>query len=522
MTQTLRHNRKTAYRLSGWFLLLAVFFAAAAFTGCDPALFFARKSHLADLVSDMLRPNLSYLPKILTPLFYTLQMSVCGTILGSVLGLLTAPFGTVSLRFPVVLRRLVRFVIQVLRSFPALVLALLATFLFGLGTFAGTFAITLYTFAIMTKLTYEDADAANTAAYLALRSMGCAPFPAFIHAVLPEILPSYLTNALYLLETNVRQSSILGYVGAGGIGLILNEKISWREFQKVGAILLVLFLTVCVIESISRYLSALIRREFLVQTVSGAKRKRHLTLLGTGILLVFFVCLAAQTPPDFSHTSPETLKSMIGGLLQADWAFFFSTKKDGLFYLLFETVCISITGTGIGALLAFPFAFFSTRRFAPAPVCAVFRLLVIAIRSIPFLIYGLIFIRVSGPGAFTGVLTLAMCSIGLLTKRFTECLDMLDPGPYRALLAMGVSPLAAIRHAVLPQIAPAFASAVLYRFDVNIREASVLGLVGAGSIGAPLIFAMNKYNWSRAGAILLGLILLVWIMDVVSGKLAEK
>lgn len=522
MTQTLRHNRKTAYRLSGWFLLLAIFFAAAAFTGCDPALFFARKSHLADLVSDMIQPDLSYLPKILTPLFYTLQMSVCGTILGSVLGLLASPFGAVSLRFPTALRRLIRFVIQVLRSFPALVLALLATFLFGLGTFAGTFAITLYTFAIMTKLTYEDADAANIAAYRALRSMGCAPFPAFIHAVLPEILPSYLTNALYLLETNVRQSSILGYVGAGGIGLILNEKISWREFQKVGAILLVLFLTVCVIESISRYLSALIQREFLAQTVSGSKRKQHFLLLGTGTLLIFCFCLAAQTPPDFSHTSPGTLKSMINGLFQADWAFFFSTKKDGLFYLLFETVCISIVGTGIGVLLAFPFAFFSTRRFAPVPVCAFFRLLVIAIRSIPFLIYGLIFIRVSGPGAFTGVLTLAMCSIGLLTKRFTECLDMLDLGPYRALIAMGVSPLPAICHAVLPQIAPAFASAVLYRFDVNIREASVLGLVGAGGIGSPLIFAMNKYNWPRAGAILLGLILLVWMVDVVSGKLAQK
>ena len=306
MTQTLRHNRKTAYRLSGCFLLLAIFFAAAAFTGCDPALFFARKSHLADLVSDMIQPDLSYLPKILTPLFYTLQMSVCGTILGSVLGLLASPFGAVSLRFPTALRRLIRFVIQVLRSFPALVLALLATFLFGLGTFAGTFAITLYTFAIMTKLTYEDADAANIAAYRALRSMGCAPFPAFIHAVLPEILPSYLTNALYLLETNVRQSSILGYVGAGGIGLILNEKISWREFQKVGAILLVLFLTVCVIEAISRYLSALIRREFLTEATSGPKRKQHLLLLGIGTLLIFCVCLALQTPPDFSHTSPGT------------------------------------------------------------------------------------------------------------------------------------------------------------------------------------------------------------------------
>lgn len=95
MLQTTRHNRKTAYRLSGWLLLLAVFFAAAAFTGCEPALFFARKNHLSDLVSDMIRPDLPYLPKVLTPLFYTLQMSVCGTILGSVLGLLTA----LSVRF---------------------------------------------------------------------------------------------------------------------------------------------------------------------------------------------------------------------------------------------------------------------------------------------------------------------------------------------------------------------------------------------------------------------------------------
>ena len=213
---------------------------------------------------------------------------------------------------------------------------------------------------------------------------------------------------------------------------------------------------------------------------------------------------------------------MLSGFFTPDWEFFFSTKKDGLLYLLTETICISIVGTGISAVLAAPLAFLGTRRFAPAPICVWFQLLVIAIRSIPFLIYGLIFIRVSGPGAFTGVLTLAVCSIGLLTKRFSECLDALDLGAYRALLAMGVSPLAAIRHGVLPQIAPMFASVILYRFDVNIREASVLGLVGAGGIGAPLIFSMNKYNWSLAGAILLGLILLVWIVDEISGKLAKK
>ena len=87
---------------------------------------------------------------------------------------------------------------------------------------------------------------------------------------------------------------------------------------------------------------------------------------------------------------------------------------------------------------------------------------------------------------------------------------------------MGVSPVVCIFRAVLPQLKPAFLSAVLYRFDVNIREASVLGLVGAGGIGAPLIFAMNQYAWKKAGAIALGLILLVWLIDSVSSRLRQK
>ena len=237
-----------------------------------------------------------------------------------------------------------------------------------------------------------------------------------------------------------------------------------------------------------------------------------------GFAALFLFCLAAQTPPDFSRTSAAALKSMAAGLTHSDWTFFFSAKKDGLGYLLLETICIAIVGTAIGAFLSAPLAFLNTRRFVPAPTAFFFNLIIMAIRSIPFLIYGLIFIRVSGPGAFTGVLTLAVCSIGLLTKRFTECLEAIDPGPYRALLAMGVHPVPAVFHSVLPQIAPAFCSAVLYRFDVNIREASVLGLVGAGGIGAPLIFAMNQYDWNKAGAILLGLILLVWGVDILSSR----
>ena len=133
------------------------------------------------------------------------------------------------------------------------------------------------------------------------------------------------------------------------------------------------------------------------------------------------------------------MRNMLDGFLHPDWSFFFSTGKDGLFYLLLETVCIAFIGTVIGAVLSIRLSF-ECRRFVPAPVCFLFNLLIMGIRSVPFLVYGLIFIRVSGPGAFTGVLTLAVCSIGLLTKRFTESLDALDMRPYHALLAMGVRP----------------------------------------------------------------------------------
>ena len=190
--------------------------------------------------------------------------------------------------------------------------------------------------------------------------------------------------------------------------------------------------------------------------------------------------------------------------------------EETLYMTVFSTVLAYVFGLPLGVLV------YVTKDGGIHPNRPLNRVLswfINLIRSVPFLIYGLIFIRVAGPGPFTGVLTLGVCSVGLLSKRFTEAIESLDFRAYHALESMGVPLLLRIRYAVLPQLLPALASAVLYRFDVNIREASVLGLVGAGGIGAPLIFAMNHYKWSEAGAIALGLILLVWCIDRLSASL---
>ena len=172
-------SRPARKRLVSVLFFCLLFFTAARFTGCSPALFWARRSHLTDLLSAMLPPEWGYAPRILAPLLATLQMSVTGTALGAFFALLLAPFCTEALHTPRPLRALLRLLIQVLRSFPALILALLATFLFGLGTFSGTVAITVYTFAILTRLTYEDIETTDLTAYRALCAMGATSARAY-------------------------------------------------------------------------------------------------------------------------------------------------------------------------------------------------------------------------------------------------------------------------------------------------------------------------------------------------------
>jgi len=110
----------------------------------------------------------------------------------------------------------------------------------------------------------------------------------------------------------------------------------------------------------------------------------------------------------------------------------------------------------------------------------------------------------------------------LISKLCIEAIEDLDTKIVESLDAMGCSPWQKIRYGILPQLMPNFASTAIYRFDINLRDATVLGLVGAGGIGAPLIFAMNSYRWNEAGAILIGLVILVLIVEWISTKIRVK
>lgn len=228
---------------------------------------------------------------------------------------------------------------------------------------------------------------------------------------------------------------------------------------------------------------------------------------------------------DFSKMDSQgtdIVKSILGGIVRPDMTLLTDFSKGSLWYLIFETICIAFVGTLIGAIISLPLAFLSSSNIVPRLVAEIFKLLILLIRTIPAIVYGLMFIRVTGPGPFAGVMTMTFTSIGMLTKLFQETIANIDTDILEAFESLGINTWGKIRFGILPQLFASFLSTIIYRFDMNIRDATTLGLVGAGGIGAPLIFAINAYRWNEVGVILLSLMILVLVVELLSTRIRKK
>ncbi len=251
--------------------------------------------------------------------------------------------------------------------------------------------------------------------------------------------------------------------------------------------------------------------------------KLWLVQLAIAIIIVVMI-IWSSSAVSFTATSKglEVAGNIVLGILHPDTKLLFNFTNKGVAYLLLETMCIAFLGTIVGAILSIPLSFLSATNIVARPIALVGRVLIMAIRTIPAFVYGLMFIRVTGPGPFAGLLTMSLCSIGMVSKMFIESIEDLDIKILESLDSAGCTTFQKIRYGIIPQLFPDFMSTIIYRFDMNLRDATVLGLVGAGGIGAPLIFAMSSYRWNEVGAILTGLIVLILLIEVISSRIRVK
>lgn len=235
-------------------LILLVSIVAIIVTRVDIALLMRNGMNFFDIPLRMFPINWGYISKAFSPMVDTIQMSLLGSFVGSTLALPVAFIAASNINKNKVSLVIARFILTIFRTLPVLVYAALFTVIFGFGTFAGTLAIMLFTFSIVSKILYENVETIDLGAFEAIESTGSNKMKAIVVAILPQVLPSFLSTSLYSFEINIRYAAILGYVGAGGIGLIISEVLGWRLYNEFGLIFILLLVVVLSIESLSRFL----------------------------------------------------------------------------------------------------------------------------------------------------------------------------------------------------------------------------------------------------------------------------
>jgi phosphonate transport system permease protein len=205
----------------------------------------------------------------------------------------------------------------------------------------------------------------------------------------------------------------------------------------------------------------------------------------------------------------EKIFALISRMLPPKWS-----VLPEVLLLAVETIQIAIVATAVSLVVSIPLSFLAAKNITPHPVLYhIVRNLLNFLRGVPELIFALLFVTAVGLGPFAGVLALAVHTTGVLGKIFAEYIEGVSPGPQEAILATGASSLQVIMFGILPQIIPAMLAMTFYRFEVNVRSATVLGFVGAGGIGFYLLTAMRLLNYSTAITCIIVILVMVSAID---------
>ncbi|MFX3635291.1 MAG: phosphonate ABC transporter, permease protein PhnE [Candidatus Pristimantibacillus sp.] len=257
--------------------------------------------------------------------------------------------------------------------------------------------------------------------------------------------------------------------------------------------------------------------------VPKPRKNRYRWFIVIALAIVYVWAFSGVPFTGFKETAAQISKAIITGILSPDWDFVYLPEGEDLLRGLLDTLAISILGTFLSTIIGIPFAFWSATNMSRSrAVSGSGKMMLSFIRTFPEIIMALLFIKAVGPGSFAGVLALGLHSVGMLGKLFSDEIENIDRGPVEALVASGANRMQLLWYAVIPQVLPGFLSYTLYRFEINVRSATILGVIGAGGIGTPLIFALSTRNWDRVGIILLGIVVMITVIDMISGFIRKK
>jgi len=223
--------------------------------------------------------------------------------------------------------------------------------------------------------------------------------------------------------------------------------------------------------------------------------------------------------PEFLYDAPQQTLDLFMRMWPIDWAWYPKVVHEALI----ETLHTATLGTILAVALAGPVALAAARNLTRSDVLNLAaRFILVATRSVHTMVWALFFVAVFGPGALAGTLAIAVHSIGFTGKFLAEAIEEVRPGPIEVLTAAGAPPLAILLKGYWPQVRPAFLAISVFRWDINVRESAVLGLVGGGGLGMALDTALSNLYWDQAGLVLIVIFAVVIVTEIVTTWIRGK
>lgn len=487
----------------------------------------------------------------------TLAIVFCGTALAAVISIPVAYLAARNTTSNHFTGALGRFLGVTTRAAPDAIMAMIFALIIGQGALAGVLALGIHSVGMISKLTADAIEQIDAGPVEALSSSGASKRQQFWAAIWPQVLPAYIAIVLHRADINLRVSVILGFVGVAGLGQQLSISMQTLNYREAMPYAIIIF-ALCVLFEI---VSALLRRSLLGTQPEGAsianrlvrrftvdqqalnetsfsasptRRKSHADIgragripwtadrirqtaliWGTILILASSTIIAATQGSSFAYFWKNL--GIAGARL---WPPSLARDKwEATALALAETVQIALAATLFAVVFSLLLGAFAARNVAPnIGMRAGARFTLLVIRGLPELLLALFFIILTGLGPGAAVLALGIGGIGLLGKLIADSLEEVNPGPERALLAVGATRPQVFTAATFPQAIPSLVGHILYLLDTNIRSATVLGIVGGGGIGYMLSSAA-RINQHELLFLLLCVLVIVFLVEALSSLL---
>jgi len=418
-----------------------------------------------------------------------------------------------------------RTILNIVRAVDTVVWGLIIIVWVGLGSFAGVIALTVHSIAALGKLYSEEIEHIDSGPVEAIEASGGNFFQVIRYAVIPQIIPSFLSYTLLRWDINMRSATVIGFVAGGGIGFFVLETIRQGGYQQYAAALWAVAVVIIIVDYISGKWRFNILKDQPAEKAHPSLWKRVSKYFYIFLGIVAFIYCWDITRIDLNslfHPGP-TFGRLLKDFVSIDLS---AAVVNSVLKELIVTIMQALMATTLGGILAIPFSFLAAKNLTgknwySSWIFYITRGLFNIFRSIEALLYVAIFVFWVGIGPFAGMLALAITTFALIGKLFSEAIENIDSGPIEAVNATGANKLQMIGYAIVPQIIPPFLSYLIYQWDINIRMATIIGFAGGGGIGLMLSTYFGSLQYHKAGTVILAIVIIVAAMDFASAKIRE-